>query len=175
FATKLDVEKTDRLFRMNQVRDTTDVQVLPTSRDGSIQIPWSLTAGISLSRGMLWSIGTQFSLQDWTQYRNVYGDSEKLQRAWRAAVGGEFTPDPFSEKYLSRVTYRAGVSLEESPFLANNNPVRDVGINFGFSLPAGRAHSLDLAFRYGKRGDRADNTLQEDYFKVYFGVTFNDQ
>src|SRR5690606_21972571 len=50
FATKLDVEKTDRLFRMNQVRDTTDVQVLPTSRDGSIQIPWSLTAGISLSR-----------------------------------------------------------------------------------------------------------------------------
>jgi hypothetical protein len=175
FATKLDVEKTDRLLRTNQIGDTTDVQILPSSRDGSYQIPWSLTTGISLSRGMLWSVGLQFSLQDWTQYRNVYGQSENLQRSWRAAIGGEITPDPFSEKFLNRTTYRAGLSMEESPFLASNNPVRDVGINFGFSLPAGRANSLDMAFRYGRRGNIADNTLREDYFKIYFGLTFNDQ
>ena len=64
--------------------------------------------------------------------------------------------------------------MEEHPFLANGNPVKDVGINFGFSMPAGRS-SLDFAFRYGKRGDKGENVLEERYFKIFFGITFNDQ
>ena len=90
-------------------------------------------------------------------------------------MGGEITPDLYAtENYFKRLTYRAGVSVEENPFLANGNPVRDLGINFGFSLPAGRS-SIDLAFKYGKRGNVSENLLEEDYFKVYFGITFNDQ
>jgi hypothetical protein len=58
--------------------------------------------------------------------------------------------------------------------MANNNVVKDLGINFGFSLPAGQS-SIDFAFKYGKRGNRADNILEEDYFKIYFGITFNDR
>ncbi|HET9487326.1 MAG TPA: hypothetical protein VFO54_07830, partial [Chryseosolibacter sp.] len=101
--------------------------------------------------------------------------TENLQRSWRVAVGGEVTPDQFaSENYFKRMTYRAGLSMEETPFLANGNPVQDLGINFGLSLPAGRS-SLDLAFKYGKRGQKSENLLEESYFKVYFGITFNDQ
>jgi hypothetical protein len=101
--------------------------------------------------------------------------NEGLGESWRVAIGGEITPDQFAtENYLKRLTYRAGVSMEQNPFLANGNPVKDVGINFGLSMPAGRS-SLDLAFKYGKRGDKADNILEENYFKIYFGITFNDQ
>jgi hypothetical protein len=85
------------------------------------------------------------------------------------------TPDPFAtENYLKVWTYRLGVSMEQAPFLANGKPVKDLGINFGFSLPAGRS-SLDFAFKYGKRGNKSDNLLEENYFKIYFGITFNDQ
>ena len=72
------------------------------------------------------------------------------------------------------MVYRAGLSFEQYPYKANNNTVNDLGINFGFSLPAGRS-SVDMAFRYGKRGTLSDNGLQENYFKIFFGVTFNDQ
>jgi hypothetical protein len=87
-----------------------------------------------------------------------------------------------SPGYLKRVTYRVGLSYEQTPFQVdlNDNPdlydyraVKDVGINFGLSLPAGRS-SLDLAFRYGKRGNKTDTLLAEDYFRIYFGITFND-
>ena len=64
--------------------------------------------------------------------------------------------------------------MEEYPFLANNKSVKDLGLNFGLSLPAGRS-SLDLGFRYGKRGNRNDNLIEENYFRIFFGVTFNDQ
>jgi hypothetical protein len=178
FATKLDAEKTDRIYRtntMDTVGDTTDVTVLPTSMNGNFSIPSSLTVGISLSRGFRWNIGADFSYQDWSLFRNLNGQNDDLKESWRIAVGGEITPDPYAtENYFKRLTYRAGVSMEEDPFLANGNPVRDLGINFGFSLPAGRS-SIDLAFRYGKRGDEAQNLLEENYFKIYFGITFNDQ
>lgn len=176
FATELDARKTDRIYRTNSLGDTTDVSVLPSSVRGSYSIPSALTFGISLSRGLRWTIGTEFAYQDWTTFKNLNDQSDALQQSWRAAVGGEVIPDAFdTDNYLKRMTYRAGVSMEENPFLANGNPVRDIGINFGFTLPAGRYNSVDLAFKYGKRGDRAENTLEEKYFKIYFGITFNDQ
>jgi len=175
FATDLNARKTDRLFRTNTVGDTTDVSILPSSTAGSYSVPSSLKVGVSLSRGLNWSIGTQFSYSDWSVFRNVNGQKEGLEKSWGLALGGEITPDQFaSENYLKRLTYRAGLSMEQNPFLANGTPVKDLGINFGFSMPAGRS-SLDLAFRYGKRGNKAENILEENYFKIYFGITFNDQ
>lgn len=175
FATDLNTTKTDRLYRTTSTDDTLNVSVLPSSKKGFYAIPASITVGLSLSRGARWSLGTEFSYQNWADFRNVYGQSESLDESWRIAVGGEITPDQFAaENYFKRLTYRAGLSMEQSPFLANGTTVKDIGINFGFSLPAGRS-SLDLAFKYGKRGDKAENLLEEDYFKVYFGITFNDQ
>lgn len=175
FATELSATKTDRIYRTNALGDTTDVSVLPSSRKGAYSIPSSLSVGVSLSRGTRWSIGTDVSYQDWSTFRDVNGRNDGMQESWRVAVGGEITPDQFaSENYFKRLTYRAGVSMEQEPFLANGNPVKDLGINFGFSMPAGRS-SLDLAFRYGKRGDKSENVLEENYFKIFFGITFNDQ
>ena len=175
FATDLNTTKTDRLYRTTPTDDTLNVSVLPSSRKGYYSIPASFTVGLSLSRGARWSVGSEFSYQNWADFRNVYGQPETLDESWRIALGGEITPDQFAaENYFKRLTYRAGLSMEQSPFLANGTTVKDIGINFGFSLPAGRS-SLDLAFKYGRRGDKAENLLEEDYFKVYFGITFNDQ
>ncbi len=176
FATDLSTRKTDRIFRTNSIGDTTDVSVLPSSLSGSFSVPAALTVGISLSRGFNWTIGTEFRYQDWATFNDVDGRDGGLEASWRAAVGGELTPDLFSpDNYLKRITYRAGVSMERHPFLANGAEVRDLGINFGFSLPAGRDNSVDLAFSYGKRGNKSENILEEDYFKIYFGISFNDR
>lgn len=175
FATELSATKTDRIYRTNTIGDTTDVSVLPSSRKGAYSIPSSLTVGVALSRGVRWSISGEVSYQDWSTFKDVNGRNDGMQESWRVALGGEITPDLFaSENYFKRLTYRAGVSMQQEPFLANGNPVKDLGINFGFSMPAGRSN-LDFAFRYGKRGNKSENILEEDYFKVFFGITFNDQ
>jgi hypothetical protein len=169
----LNTEQRQRLYRTTALANVIDADTL-TSSKGSIFVPPSLTFGVSLSRGTRWVIGTEFSFQDWSKFRSVSEEDEGLGKSWKAAIGGEITPDAVSEKFFKRLTYRVGASMEQYPFLANAQPVKDLGINFGFSLPAGRS-SMDLAFKVGKRGNRADNILEEDYFKVYFGITFNDQ
>jgi hypothetical protein len=176
--TDLKAKRTTQFYRANGLGEPLEKDTLAEQR-GSLHLPASLTAGISFSRGLNWNVGTEFSFQDWTTFRSLNTEDEGLKQSWRWALGGEFTPDPAAvENYLKRITYRLGVSYEKTPYSApvgaNSKPVKDLGATFGFSVPAGRS-SLDLSFKFGKRGNKAENLIEESYFRVYFGITFNDQ
>jgi hypothetical protein len=172
---------TDMRARKRTVFQRRFVSGTPTTSDtlvetrGTIKYPSSLTAGFAISKGTKWSAGAEYTTQNWSDFSSLNEeDDQNLGEYWRFSTGGEFTPDPLSDNYLKRITYRAGIHYENAPFLINNNQLRDFGINFGFSMPAGRS-SLDFAFSTGKRGDRSENVLEESYYRVYFGITFNDQ
>lgn len=157
---------------------TSSVQVdtLVNNARGKTVLPATIQGGISFGRTEKWTIGTDFHYSDYNRFRNYFGSNEGGQANWRWIIGGEFTPDPASlSNYLKRITYRTGVSVEQYPYLISGNTLRDFGINFGFSLPVSRISTLDLALRVGRRGDILNTTIEENYFKLYFGVTFNDQ
>ncbi len=161
-------------FRTTPNQDTLERYPISVTH-GKVHLPASVNFGVSYAKGSKWMIGTEFFYQDWTSFRSVNQDDEGLGQSWRVSLGGEYTIDPNTlENYLKRITFRTGLSLERYPFLANNKEVNDLGINFGMSLPAGRS-SVDLAFTLGKRGNKKDNILEESYFKIFFGLTFNDQ
>lgn len=163
-----------QLIRTTLSEDTVERYPLSVV-NGKIRLPSSITVGVSYGRGASWMIGTEFFYQDWARFKSVNKDDEGLGKAWRVSLGGEYTVDPNAvDNYLKRITFRAGLNLERYPFLANAKPVDDFGINFGMSLPAGRS-SVDLAFKFGKRGNKDENVLEESYFKIFFGLTFNDQ
>lgn len=155
---------------------TIQVDTLVNNARGKTVLPATIQGGISFGRTEKWTIGTDFHYSDYNRFRNYFGSNEGGQANWRWIVGGEFTPDPASlSNYLKRITYRTGVSVEQYPYLISGNTLRDFGINFGFSLPVSRISTLDLALRVGRRGDILNTTIEENYFKLYFGVTFNDQ
>ncbi len=174
-------------LRREQYREATSGQ--PTtdtlsSVGGATRIPAAITAGVSLGYTGRWTIGTDFHFQDWSTYKSVNQTNESLGKSWRISFGGELTPDLYSGNYLKRMTYRAGANFEQTPFLVNTNddltaapnyvPVKDLGINFGLSMPAGSS-TIDLAFKFGKRGNKAETVLEESYFRIFFGITFNDR
>ncbi len=174
FASDLKSTINSKIFRTTLGGDTVERYNIESDQ-GTVHLPHGFSAGISYGKGVNWSVGTEFAYQDWGSFKDIRSDDEGLGKFWRATVGGEFTMDPLAlESYLKRITFRTGVSYEQYPFLANGNQVKDFGINFGFSLPAGRS-SMDLALKVGKRGNKAENILEESYFKLYFGITFNDQ
>jgi hypothetical protein len=182
-ATSLNANKTTTIQRRYITGTPLNSDTLETgTRGGSIYIPASFTVGASLSKASQWSVAAEFTMQDWSKFRSLNNDDEGLNKAWRASIGGELTPDQFAfTSYLKRITYRMGFSYEKSPIRVEKpidsgkfNDVKDIGINFGFSLPTGRS-SLDLAFRIGKRGNKSETILEETYYKVYFGLTFSDQ
>jgi hypothetical protein len=173
-TTQLKARRTT-IFQRRNIGGTPITSDTLVSNRGDIKIPSVLTAGVSISKGSKWSAGMEFTVQDWSQFENIeIENNQNFSKSWRFAAGGDITPDQLAESIFKRITYRAGLFYEKSPFLVNNNDLLDFGINFGLAVPAGRS-SVDLAFSTGKRGDRSKNVLEETYFKVYFGLTFNDQ
>lgn len=136
-----------------------------------VTLPAGITTGITLTK-QKWSIATEFSYYDWSVFRGaVTKANDGLGQNWRASIGGEVTPDSYSSSFLKRMTYRAGAYFEQLPYPTK---VKDLGMTVGISLPAGSS-SMDIGFRYGRRGTVPDNQIAENYFRVYFGVTVNDR
>lgn len=175
FASNLNADRRVTFSRTDFLDQIIDSVTLASSR-GRLYLPKSVGFGFSIGKGINWVMGADFLYQDWSEFKSVDSeDEENLEGSWRVALGGELTPDAYAvDNFFKRMTYRAGIHLEKYPFLANNKQVKDFGINFGLSLPAGRS-SLDLAFSVGKRGNKSENILEESYYKVYFGITLNDQ
>lgn len=174
FATDLKARKTTTYERRFASGNPITLDTLATAR-GKLSIPSGLQVGLSVSQSAHWSAAAEFAVQNWSKFNSLNEDDlGSLGQSWRAAVGGEYTPDYLSSRFFDRVTYRIGFRYERYPFLINTNQLKDFGINFGFSLPTGRS-SIDLAFSTGKRGNRSETILEETYFRIYFGLTFNDQ
>ncbi|HCM74766.1 MAG TPA: hypothetical protein DIS90_00170 [Cytophagales bacterium] len=175
FKADIDTKFYERLERRN-AGGITDSVTIVNNEPGTTTIPQSFGGGISFGKELKWLVGADFTYLDYTQFKNFNGTPEGVSKGWQFSLGGKITPDAGSlNNYLKRVTYRTGVSLSEAPYLINGNVLKDFGINFGLSLPVSRISSLDLAFKVGKRGDLLTNSIEENYFKLYFGVTFNDQ
>lgn len=175
FRKDLSTQYTVRIEQRDNSADTLYTNTIYENEVGSITLPQILTLGLSFGRGDKWMVGTDFAILDYRQYNDSRSDIREGTTGWRLSLGTEFTPNVSAmTSYLKRITYRTGVSYDKYPYLINGMPVKDFGINFGFSLPVGRS-SLDFALKMGKRGNLTDNTIEENYFKIYFGATFNDQ
>ena len=111
----------------------------------------------------------------WSDYKNEVR-SNVLANSFRLSVGGEWTPDVNSiSNYFKRVTYRAGLRYEHTPWIVNDVQIKDIGITFGFSMPVSRGYSmLNWAFAVGQRGSLDSGQLQERYFRVGIGLSIND-
>ena len=147
------------------------------SSSTKVVLPWRYTIGASFGKSDKWTVATDFTITSFgTSSVLITKDVTQVQNGYRWSLGAELTPDVRSaSSYLKRVTYRIGGSTEQGSYLVNGNAVKDFGINFGLSFPVNRFSSIDVAFRSGKRGDKKLNGIEENYFKIYFGVTFNDQ
>ena len=175
FKTNLRTKFYQRVERHNAA-GIIDSLTLISNQTGTITVPQSLSAGISFGNSYKWVAALDGSYTDYSQYRDFTGGSPYAQNDWRVAAGFSITPDPASmTSYLKRMTYRTGASLESYPYLVNGNPVKDVGITFGLSMPVSRLSSLNFALKFGKKGDKIVNAIEENYVKLYFGLTFNDQ
>lgn len=180
FAADINAKKLQSFDRTIANRPPIATDTLIDDRSGSIHIPHSIGFGVSMIKGYKWLVGMDFRMQNWSSYKDFNGVNNSLDDSYKFILGGEFTPDPTSvTNYWKRITFRLGGSYENTPYLIDNegksNQVKDFGINFGWSLPAGRYSSLDMAFRVGKRGDASKTIIEENYYRIYLGISFNDQ
>jgi len=139
-------------------------------------LPALFGVGVSYGRFQKWMVGFDIKTQDWGNYKTTENSNpENLGRNVKLILGAEYIPDIASvSSYFKRITFRLGGTFEQTPYVVNKQHINDLGINFGWSLPVSRFSSLDFGLNFGTRGTINNNLVRENYFKIYFGATFND-
>jgi hypothetical protein len=174
--TTVGTRRTIRLDTRSAVNGSiVDSTTLVNNQASSIVLPQTLGFGISFGRPTRWMIGADVSYLDYQQFRGFTGQAIDTRTGVKSAFGIEIMPDQTGvSSYLRRMTYRAGLSYDQYPYLVAGNQVNDFGVNFGVSLPVARISTIDFSVKIGSRGSIVKNTIEENYFKIYLGMTFND-
>ena len=147
-------------------------------RHTELKIPTITTLGLGIGEDMKWFVGAEYSFQGMGSFKNDFIDAENLeyQDASTYAFGGFFIPDHSAfSGYLKRISYRAGLRFEKTGMLIKDHEINNFGITFGFGLPMrGSFSNLNLGFEAGRKGTKAGDLIEENYFKFNLGLSLND-
>lgn len=133
-------------------------------RSDSRDLPWNLQFGGAYKPAPNQALAADFTWEAWDE-----SVSPVLNPAFKAAAGYEFqgTGGPY-EAYHSKLAFRGGFGFERL-YLDETDCYY---ATLGTGLPLGRrGNLLDIAFKYGHRGDLENNLWTEDFFKVSVTLT----
>ena len=171
-AKKFKTGELRRLIGLN----TISVDTLIDDSRGDIRLPSRLGFGLSYEILYKFTVGADLHISNWSDFQDFEQRNPSLVNNYGINLGAEFTPDITSvDSYFKRVTYRLGFDYQKTPFEVSEQQLDDFGINFGASFPLKGLSIMNLAFKYGQRGTTDDGLIQENYMRVYFGISFNDR
>ena len=152
-----------------------------SSFDEKVKLPSAYSIGTGFGVERKWFVGAQYTAQESNELGNRFDNvsDASFQSSYRMSLGGYFIPKYNSfTSYLSRITYRAGVRYENTGLVLNGEDITDLGVSFGLGLPLGSGiggSNLNIGFEYGKRGTTNAGLIQENYFNLHVGLSFNEK
>lgn len=145
----------------------------------TINLPRKVALAFGLNNNRKWGVGAEFINQQFSRYGNRFADitSGTFEDANRFAIGGFIIPKYNSfNSYFDRINYRLGMRTENTGLVINQKSIKDTAVTLGLGLPlTGYGSNINLTFEYGKRGTRAANLVEENYFNVLLSVSLSDR
>lgn len=130
-----------------------------------------ITIGLDVKRSF-WQEDAGFAFDD----PSLGADAEEYRATWAVGLGFEITPKYNDvNSYLNRIKYRFGVDFKQEPYVIEGKTINNFGINFGWSLPVKGVSAINMALKYGQRGEASGVLVKEQYFKFVLGATINDR
>ena len=141
-------------------------------------LPASYGAGISYTYDERLTIGADFTFQSWSKSK-FENSTSYFNNYLNAAIGAEFLPQTYSNKFFQSVRYRAGLSVGRSyPLVKSstgNNDLWETGVTLGAGIPMKRNKSIiNITFGYTNRRTTPTRLVTENEFKISVGLTFNE-
>jgi hypothetical protein len=144
------------------------------TEDQKANIPELWGLGMTYVLKEKYRFSSDFTYQAWSKLNNENDLFANHNDSYRFGVGIEMLPSTnMLAKYHERITYRAGYFFRQLDFQdQSGNKVTEYGISVGLGFPYyGTGGRLDVALRYGQRGDLASNPVKEDIFQIFISVT----
>jgi hypothetical protein len=149
----------------------------------TIEIPSMTTLGLGIGKDRNWFAGFEYSSQDMNQFKNDFlaVSNATYIAANTIKIGGYYIPDYTAISGIyNRITYRAGLRIENTGLLIEGDELQNKVASIGFGMPIGstandRFSNLNIGFEVGKRGTSTSSLVDENYFGVNIGLSLNDR
>lgn len=116
--------------------------------------------------------------QPWSRFKSKNNLLTDYSDSFRFGAGIELLPSKnMLAKYHEKMTYRAGYFFQQLDFKdRSGNNVTEYGISVGAGFPYyGNWGRIDVALRYGQRGDLSSNPVAEDVFQIYISASVGEK
>ncbi len=146
-------------------------------KETKITLGDQFSLGVGLTKDKKWFLGGQYSIRNSGGYVNNFITLENISytNGSKISFGGFYLPDYTSlSSYWKRIVYRAGFRSESTGILFNNEPLDEIGISFGVSLPMAGFSNANIGVEFGKRGSRNNGLIEESYWNLIIGLSLND-
>lgn len=170
-----------RYYYQNQnavtVLDEPDSSV---NKKGKINLPMYFGAGFTIGNETWWIAGVDFRYQNWKKYTTPLNNGS-LGDSWRISLGAGIVPNIESKSFLSRVQYKLGGYYGKSEIVYAGNHLSEFGGTLGLSIPVKfnpiyrEAARFNLTAEIGSRAPADKNLIRENYYRITFGFTLNNQ
>ena len=158
----------------------------------AFEIPHMFGVGFSVNHDNRLKFGADYSLQKWgdvsfpsyvvaNDVAKYELNSNYFENRHKATIGGEWSKNPLSRRWLDRVKVRAGASYA-TPYLKGNGQdgPHEISVSAGFGLPLSNNINsymvrpiLNISGQWVRQS--ADGLLRENTFRINIGLTFNER
>jgi hypothetical protein len=172
------------------------VEILPsdTLRGASFQLPHSFGLGFTYStNNFLVGVDGEYQLWKGLNYPDALDGLTRDTRfndTYRIASGVEYVMNPYGQRFLERIRFRAGASFANSYLNVNvfnpeNNShtgtgtFKEYGVNVGLGLPfhdfmSGRMSMINIGFGYTRQQPDNRSMIAQDMFKISVNMNINE-
>ena len=148
---------------------------------GSITMPFEVGVGLSIKKGEKFMMLLDASRTNWSEFSYFGTASANFKNSYRYSLGINYSPNKMAfgtSNYYKRMQYRLGLSYSDGYIDLKQTSITNYAITAGLGFPVGLGRFDDISMvnvsvQYGKLGTTSNSLLQEDYYRIILGFTFN--
>lgn len=152
--------------------------------NGKSQMPSSYTAGFTIESQRNFKNKNFFVFSVEAEYFdnnrfNILGIKDtSFTNGIGVRIGSEWTPSLNGTHIFAKSAYRIGLKYEQTPLVIENKRINLMALTLGIGMPFRSSFftvsRLNIGFEAGTKGSKANNLVQESYFVLSLGITFNE-
>jgi hypothetical protein len=155
--------------------NTLDTIRVWTKAENTVELPFSVGAGISWVKKDKLTLAADFRFENWKDFK--YLDSKlNLTNKLKVGIGAEFIPESNNlSAYWKMVHYRFGFRYEHLGIKFAETELKEYAISMGFGLPLRKSRTMvNLGFELGQDGTIQNGLIQERFFRVMLGISIKE-
>ena len=137
-------------------------------------IPAGYGLGFSYVKERKLIVAADFTFQEWSKAAYA-GEKDKFNNRSKITAGFELIPNYYSQPYINRIRYRAGLNYSNAYIKINGSGYKEYGATVGAGFPISDERSfVNFSLEYVKRFPDYKTMINENYFRATLSFTFNE-